>query len=512
MLGFDETSELVIEDNTMKITRNEVSLDPERQSFSHQDACCQCRTQNSDAENPDELMEDSETCISSSSSKPSHKGKAALKEDPMNERVAHRLLQEAMNDYNNASFQTVLNSDQTLGRMPDVVNTSQDCVKPSGSKQSGHQSGSTSPKSSANSKLIEKFSYSNMPKQLKGLVSPADFYNIVRKELESSENEDREDMSHHVESDNSISSQSNLAHTKSTSCKMSKHQNEASTITLGEQWLSLTDLPGKTEEDENMTISELIARERSTKPCVSKKESAKSPTSFLSSTKSQKTANLAKVTEHGVSEEMQSKSSISNSQNSSKFLLKPSPENISSFDSIFKEFFALRSRGSSLSSNKSHSKASSGLTDSELQKSYIETANDASTSKDVESYSEDFESCTFSSTNQKNNFFSKDKPELFKKKTKDEFASSESTIKDSLQSKSSKPNETAVFGSFSKKSDTKTKNINKNNKHRPKHASSSSSSVPSLSDTTAVSSRSLNTDSVMKQLSGSDGNKSKRKK
>lgn len=537
MLGFDESTDVILEESNsqkcIKVTRDEAYFDLENAAESDREVCCNCRKldfKHTNTELPLEPVEAAQNCIAASSAKASTR-KIAINDDPVTVGLTHRLIQEVVNDYSNASSHQVHNTKSTPGRMPDLTCTSQDNIKPSSSKQSR----SSSPKAVAGAHmLIKKFSYSNMPKQLKELVSPADFYNIVKKELERCENEARKPFSSQVENEISNSAQASSTHVKQSSHKLPKCKNEVNAIPTGtiiERRPSSSKLSSKASNDvdENMTISELIARERVTRQAFTKKDSAKSSISPLSSSKNHKNANHAKIKETKSLIKCEqilpkSKLKLSSSQSNSKKTMSRSnvsSDEINSSDSVVtaSDKLSTHSSASSLSSNKSHGKSPSDYTDNEpeVMKSYIESVSDASTFKDVESLSDiELPPQVYSSS-------ASVKEDTSKHEMKVESVSSQSsTLKSSPESKNSKPSESAVSGSSSKKGDKspktnthsqgKTKNANKHNsKNRPKSNSSKSSSVPPLSDITTVSSHSLNTDSVMKQLSGSD-DKSKGKK
>lgn len=509
MLGFDESTDVVLEESNsqkcMKVTRDINYAGVESSVEFDREVCCNCRKldyKHRKVEPP----EDGHHCMTGTSAKPMQT--KLVKDDRINDKIAYKVSQEA--------FHHVLNSKSVSSRIPD--NLSQEGIKASGSK---HPS-SASPNTAAGAQmLIKKFSYSNMPKQLKELVSPTDFYNIVKKELERCETEAKKPYNPVPTAENyesSNSTQVGSIQSKKASYKTYKPRNEANAIPTAERRGSSTrqDFKLIDEDFENLTITELLNREKAGK--LFPKKDAKPSASTVSSSKVCKNTNHAKIKETkslSKSEEVlpQSKPKLSNSHANCKgprTLSNASSDEINSSDSVVtaSDNVSSRSSVSSSSSNKSHGKLSD-VTDASTF-GEIESIADAEVVSEaflpvgsiIESVKSSVNTVTSGPT-----------------------SSHSSTLKDASESKSNKSNKSAISGSsakdLSKKDDSssktntppqgKGKNANKH-KNRPKSNSSKSSSIPSLSDITTVSSKSLKTYSVMKQIPGSDDDKSKGKK
>lgn len=508
MLGFDESTDVVLEESMsqkcMKVTRDVTYAAVENPVEFDREACCNCRKldyKHRKMEPPD----DGHHCMAGTSAKPLH-SKVPVKGDRINEKITYKVSQGAVHH--------VLNSASVSGRMPDNANLPQDSIKPSGSKQSG----SASPNTTAGTQMLfKKFSYSNMPKQLKELVSPADFYNIVQKELERCETEAKSPyIPVPVESfESSSSAQVSSAQSKKVSHKAYKCRNEVNEVPTAERRGSSSSHNSKVfdnndeeEEDfDNTPINELVAREKASKKNGPPKKDAKSSASSVSSSKIYKNANHAKIKETqslSKSEEVlpQSKQKVSSSQTNSKAsIYNASSDELNSSDSIVTA--SDNASSSSSSSNKSRK------------------LSDASTFGEIESIADtEVVSETFLPAGSLNEHVKSSAGTV----ASGHAGSHSATLKDASEINSNKP---AISGSssvkdLSKKSNNsaktnaqpqgKGKNANKHNKNRPKSNSSKSSSIPSLSDITTVSSKSLKTYSVMQQIPGSDDDKSKGKK
>lgn len=510
MLGFDESTDVVLEENIsqkcMKVTRDATYAGIENTVEFDREACCNCRKLDYKHRKM-EPLDDGHHCMAGTSAKPLL-SKVPVKGDRISEKITSQ-----------GAVHHVLNSRPVSGRMPDSANLPQDGIKPSGSKQPV----SASPNTTAGTQMLfKKFSYSNMPKQLKELVSPADFYNIVQKELERCETEAKSPyIPMPAESlESSSSAQISSAQSKKAVHKAFKCRSEVNVVPTVERRGSSSRHNSKVSDDDyddfdNIPISELVAREKSSKKSGPPKKDAKSPASSVSSSKIYKNTNHAKIKETqslSKSEEVlpQSKQKISSSQTNSKAIqsrYNASSDELNSSDSIV-----------TASDNvSSHSSSSNSLSN----KSRKSDATDASTFEEIESIADaEVVSETFFATRSLNEHAKSSASTVGSGHT----SSHSSNLKDASEMNSNKP---AISGSssikdLSKKSSNSTKtnaqpqgkgkNANKHNKNRPKSNSSKSSSIPSLSDITTVSSKSLKTYSVMKQIPGSDDDNSKGKK
>lgn len=507
MLGFDESTDVVLEESIsqkcMKVTRDVTYATVENPVQFDVEACCNCRKHDYKHRKL-EPLDDAHQCLGGTMAKPILY-KVPAKGDRINEKMTHKVSQGAVHH--------VLNSGSVSGRIPDNANLPQDNIKPSGSKQSG----SASPNTAAGTQMLfKKFSYSNMPKQLKELVSPADFYNIVQKELERCETEAKNPyIPVPAESfESSSSAQVSSAQSKKVSQKAYKCRNEVNEVPTAERRGSSSSHNSKVfdndeeEEDfDNTPINELVAREKANKKNDPPKKDAKSSASSVSSSKICKNTNHAKIKETqslSKSEEVlpQSKQKNFSSQATSKAsTYNASSDELNSSDSIVTA--SDNASSSSSSSNKSRK------------------LSDASTFGEIESIADtEVVSETFLPAGSLNEHVKSSAGTVASGHT----GSHASTLKDASEMNSNKP---AISGSssvkdLSKKSNNsaktnaqpqgKGKNANKHNKNRPKSNSSKSSSIPSLSDITTVSSKSLKTYSVMQQIPGSDDDKSKGKK
>lgn len=553
MLGFDETTDVMIKESdthkSVKMTRKDSPLFAEdvQECKLRQEPCCNCRkvdSKHGHAESLDALPQETQNCINASTKVQCNSSRVANIEEALNEKIAYKLLQEVMNDYNNVASQQVHSTKPVPGKKTNVSNVPQDTTKPSSSKQSC----TAAPSASAGAHmLIKKFSYSNMPKKFKELVTPADFYDIVKKELERCESTAvGKPMTSHGESSSQtplqpaqIKVRTEISMPNHTTITTLKQVDEIPKPRMFKENLSKQPNESVIDDyepiDENMTIAELIARQKQNpqKCAKAKKNDLDGLTAPREeASKSQKTPIMPKLHKAVLpkSRLKHSSSSQTSYEDVEHYRLTTpvnelvvhnvSSDEINSSDSVVtaSDKFSSSSASSSSSSKSNVKSVSSHLvSEKESQKSYLESVSDASTFKDVESIIEtqishaeyleaesklDNAFVLLKTLNSKSNSSSTSivRNEPISENKPVDSVSSENSVKNA----SSKKNKSSKSASASQ---AKTKSASKqSSKSRPKSNSSKNSSVPSLSDITTVTSGSLNTDSVMKKISVSEDN------
>lgn len=526
-------------------------------------------------------------CSNNTSLKSTHLANKPVKNDKFDEKaIVQKIFHEVVNNYSSESHASSNQQEEFVSaKQVHNAGTIIENAIPSNSKQTDIAALKI-PSAEAHM-FIKKVSYSSMPIKLKELVTPADFYKMVEREIERCESAAKKSLTTAFPDNSALiyariaeniynlgantyevsqsppeksvaqsvnnSSVTNSYEQYSPKIKKPKTESvpEANFETQqNSQKVSNEESSDGEEQHDNVSISELIARKNTDDDITpiyipTKKEPAISTNSSVCDSNVRKSVivkkqNFSEQEKHlqydpaaelasckAVLPNSKQKSSISNSSQVSNKKIQArsnvSSDEINSSDSIATASDKLSdSSVSSSSSNKSNIK-NSGDNSSNLQKSYIESVSDASTFKDVESISDiEVASPVLSgsiSTKKNENQPKALENDSIKSGTKgvelavstspaskskrsdksdNSVSSKSSTLKNSLESKKSDKPVTSASASGKTKKNTK-----QAGKNRPKN-SPLSSSVPSLSDITTVSSQSLNTDSIMKQISGSE--------